>query len=260
MKNSIKLICIVLLFGTQAMQSQERVVDELPEPEMVVDSAYYEGDSLAYDEEINEEDEENAYYYQEPYQRKIQPNIKSRYTEEVFDYTRKVKKKEEPKPSNINLSWLGFVLKIIMYVIIGIFVVLLLFIIYKLIANYIQNKENRNTTTNSHFQQTIEDEEVIENNNYIQLIANAEQFQDYRLAFRYQFNWILQKATEKKWISWHKKKTNSDYVLEWKDKPNVADFKHIAHIFDYVWYGEFTLNESQYSTLKEQANRMRSLI
>jgi integrase len=63
-----------------------------------------------------------------------------------------------------------------------------------------------------------EDEEIIQSMDIKSLITNALKDENYRLAIRYHYLYILQQLELKKIIDWELQKTNHDYQREIKDK------------------------------------------
>lgn len=84
--------------------------------------------------------------------------------------------------------------------------------------------------------------------NFPKTILDYEQQKNYRLAVRYQYLYILKKLTDKKLIEWNPEKTNEDYAKEFGNK----DFRSLSYIFDYVWYGEFSIDAESYQQFKTQ--------
>ena len=56
----------------------------------------------------------------------------------------------------------------------------------------------------------------------------------------------LKLLTSKDIIEWHFDKTNSEYLNEIKNENTKSVFKRISYIYEYVWYGEFTIDEAAY--------------
>ena len=83
-------------------------------------------------------------------------------------------------------------------------------------------------------------------------IKDYERNRDFRYAVRYQFLWILKILADKNIIEWNPKKTNRDYMTEIKEKQLQRKFREAAKIFDYVWYGEFEIDENSYHKMKEK--------
>jgi len=94
-------------------------------------------------------------------------------------------------------------------------------------------------------------DENIHELNFPNLIATAEQNTDYRRAVRLQYLWLLKRLTDSETIIWKINKTNRDYASEIQDKALKRDFKQLSMIFDYVWYGDTTIDAESYSRTKE---------
>ena len=90
-------------------------------------------------------------------------------------------------------------------------------------------------------------EENIIEVNFENLVARALKQNNYRLATRYMYLKSLKILSKKGIIDWHYDKTNSDYFNEITNESTKNCFKRISHIYDYVWYGEFDINEEQYN-------------
>ena len=94
----------------------------------------------------------------------------------------------------------------------------------------------------------------IENNIYAadfkQLIAEAENSQNYRLAIRYYYLWLLKGLTTSELIEYDVEKTNSDYFNEITNKQVQEEFSYTSYLYNYIWYGEFDVNEDQYIKAK----------
>ena len=88
--------------------------------------------------------------------------------------------------------------------------------------------------------------------NFPESILGFERSGDYRSAIRYHFLFVLKKLSDKKRINWNPEKTNKDYVRELKADHLQEEFSKLSYIFDYVWYGEFSIDEESYEKFKEQ--------
>lgn len=92
-----------------------------------------------------------------------------------------------------------------------------------------------------------EDEEIIKNKDISQLIKKAIADKNYRLAVRYYYLLTLQKLQENELIAWEPQKTNADYINEIKPKEMISKFKDLTHLYDFVWYGNFEINELEFA-------------
>lgn len=94
----------------------------------------------------------------------------------------------------------------------------------------------------------------IENNIYAidfkQLITEAEQSKNYRLAIRYYYLWLLKGLANAEIIEYDVEKTNSDYFNEISSIPLKEEFSYTSYLYNYIWYGEFDVNEQQFIKAK----------
>lgn len=98
--------------------------------------------------------------------------------------------------------------------------------------------------------QFTEDEQIIKNEDINVLIENAIAQKNFRLAIRYYYLLSLKYLTEKQVITWQQEKTNEDYITEIESESIKRNFKNITRIYDYVWYGEFNIDQLRFESLK----------
>jgi hypothetical protein len=151
---------------------------------------------------------------------------------------------------------LAFFLKLLPYL-------LLVFLVFLLIRFFINTnlRNQKNATTNGNIVGLSDEENIIKNENIDDLIANAVANKDYRLAIRYSYLMILKLLTDKDIIQWELQKTNSDYLNEITKEHLKSPFKTSTRLYEYIWYGDFTIDETKYqkaaiafSTLKNSIN------
>lgn len=82
------------------------------------------------------------------------------------------------------------------------------------------------------------------------LIAKAESTNNYRLAVRYYYLWILKALTSAEIIEYDVEKTNSDYQNEITSKTMKDNFSYASYLYNYIWYGEFDVNDEEFITAK----------
>jgi len=87
---------------------------------------------------------------------------------------------------------------------------------------------------------------------YAKLVALAVSKGDYRLAVRYHYLQTLQKLTSKGLIQFASDKTNYEYVRELSGKSYKNDFAALTLNYEYVWYGEFEVDESIFNTIQNK--------
>lgn len=112
----------------------------------------------------------------------------------------------------------------------------------------INSKNILNGQTNKNIIQIEDDEELLNSKDLPRLIKLAENDKDYRLATRYQYVLLLQKLSNREYILWEQQKTNEDYIKELALKNIQADFENITRFYDFVWYGNFKVNEQEYQS------------
>ncbi|WP_431135991.1 DUF4129 domain-containing protein [Psychroserpens mesophilus] len=98
--------------------------------------------------------------------------------------------------------------------------------------------------------QFTEDEQIIKNEDINALIDNAISQKNYRLAIRYYYLLSLKYLAEKQVITWQQEKTNEDYITEIESETLKRNFRNITRIYDYVWYGEFNVDQLRFESLK----------
>ena len=99
-------------------------------------------------------------------------------------------------------------------------------------------------------------EEHIENINLDTFISDALAQKNYRLAIRYMYLKALKELSFHNIIAWHFEKTNNDYHNEIKDPLLKDNFKKVSYLYDYVWYGEFDLDEIGFINAQKDFERL----
>ncbi len=105
-----------------------------------------------------------------------------------------------------------------------------------------------------------EEEHIIKNENIQKLIQEALANDNYRLAVRYYYLFILQIMTEKELIDWQIQKTNEDYLKELKQERLQHPFKDITRLYDYIWYGEFPMDHEKYQKAESSFSTLKQLL
>lgn len=91
-----------------------------------------------------------------------------------------------------------------------------------------------------------DDEELIKHQDIQSLIEKAISAGNYRLAIRFYYIFALQKMSGKELIDWQVQKTNHEYIHEVKDVNIRKQFRRITDIYDYIWYGNFEVDEQSF--------------
>ena len=155
--------------------------------------------------------------------------------------------KKEKEVSPKRSSWALFFLSVAFrYLLFAVFIIALIYLLFKVLTEnkIILFKRKKKWSANSN------EEEVEEQADLTNLISDAEQNGDFRLAARYRYVQLLQEMDSRQLIRMHADRTNWDYVSQLGAHPLNAKFKYLTYAYEYVWYGEFQLNSDQYAQLK----------
>jgi hypothetical protein len=82
------------------------------------------------------------------------------------------------------------------------------------------------------------------------LIEKSYYEKNYALAVRYLYLQLLKDMNARGFIQWRIDKTDEDYVREVKDEVLKRGFKDLTLLFEYVWYGEFPLDEDVFKNIR----------
>ena len=97
-----------------------------------------------------------------------------------------------------------------------------------------------------------EEEDPIDEGDFERLLARAIKNGNFRLATRYYYLWSLKQLSQKKYIEYHKDKTNTEYLFELKDQTMRSGFSYLSYVYSYIWYGEFPVDEVKFATIAEK--------
>lgn len=194
----------------------------------------------------------------------FQPKFQSAYQGDEFDYTtikpkeslwqkmqKSIKRILEAVFGDIDPNKTGDYAAIIMRV----FAIAIIgFVLYFLIR-FLLTKDGNFFFSRKNKKMTISGQDMLENIheiNFSETIDSFEKQKDYRSAIRYRFLLVLKNLTDKRLLNWNPEKTNRDYFAELKNADLKDRFSELVYIFDYVWYGEFDINEDGYHHFKEK--------
>jgi hypothetical protein len=189
-------------------------------------------------------------------------DFKKRYKEESFVYEFKTPEKNawdrfkewlagilknlfRFSSNEASLNFVGLMLKIIA-------VLIVVFVIY-LIVKAIMNKDGQWIFGRNSDKKGIHYTEIEKNLHLVdfeKLIQKALEADEKRLIIRYYYLWLLKKMSAKQMIVWDIEKTNSDYLYEIKELSQKEDFAYLSYLYNYIWYGEFELDEATFLKAK----------
>jgi Domain of unknown function (DUF4129) len=166
----------------------------------------------------------------------------------------KGKKKKEEKEEDYTSTpsgggWLNSILssgglQAFLWVLAALFV---LFILYKLFLT--EGAFRKKTAASKSATPDVEEEVITAESDFDVLIKQAAQSGNYRLAVRYQYLQTLHKLADKKLIELAADKTNYQYVREITQPDFQNDFAALTLNYEYVWYGEFAIDENIYRNM-----------
>lgn len=148
--------------------------------------------------------------------------------------------------------WISLLLKIIAW---GALAAVLGYIIYVITQ---QVKLNRGAVN-----QVIEDDleittqEDLQRIDFQQSIQRALRKENYRLAVRFYYLWIIQQLSDDGLITFSKDKTNHAYVRELAQSNSISSglttgFKNCTRLYEYVWFGNFDVNKRRFEEIESQ--------
>ncbi|VAW23813.1 FIG00652419: hypothetical protein [hydrothermal vent metagenome] len=147
------------------------------------------------------------------------------------------------------------ILSALPYVILGVVLFLLLkfFLKVNLKSSGVISKNNPTVSI-------TEEEELIKSKDISKLIEQAIQQKNYRLAVRYYYLNILKQLENKELIIWEQQKTNEDYIKEISQKNIQHSFTNLTRLYDFVWYGNFEINETEFARVELDFTQTNNLI
>ena len=80
------------------------------------------------------------------------------------------------------------------------------------------------------------------------MIQKAVSENDYRLAVKYHYFYLLRKLDAASIIKYDPQKTTYDYQLDLEGTKYNSVFSKAAYYYTYIWYGEFSIDANEYQT------------
>lgn len=102
--------------------------------------------------------------------------------------------------------------------------------------------------------------EDVNNMDFESLIAESIKNKNYRLAIRFLYLKNLKSLSDREIIVWNPNKTNYSYQYEIKNDRIRSEFIDTTRIFDFVWYGEFILDEQSFGSAHNMFNEFNRTI
>lgn len=122
-------------------------------------------------------------------------------------------------------------------------IAIVLFLLYQLLGSQ-KNLFAKNKKLN--FESEEESGETEGPVSLVQKIRNAVAKEDYRLAVRFQYLYLLEGLAGKKMLQLLPQKTNQQYLNELPSEDMRSGFATLTFQYEYIWFGRFELNREQY--------------
>lgn len=192
--------------------------------------------------------------------RKFDTGFKKKYTGNDFDY--------EPEPEADTwltkvFAWIRKILKMLFgsgnnargtssssdsWIIKSLWILVILAVVY-FITRAVLQKDSLWIFGRTDKKIAVTDAEAvnIHEMDFASLIEKTKGEENYRLALRYYYLWLLKKLSAREIIQWNWDKTNTDYDYEIKNTALRDDFKYLSYVYDHSWYGDFDIDEKAFN-------------
>jgi len=231
-----------MLFSLDEVAALERAQDSL---QVQIDSSYV--DQRSFDEANLEEYRQSGDFNYETVEQ--EPSWLQRFWNWIKDIIIDILSWlfDDIKPV---LGFLGFVLRLLPWIILAI----ALFLVIK----YFVGVRSRSAVDDSDPSSInySDEEELIKRTNLKALLKKALEDNDFRLAVRFSYLIILKRLSESKLIEWQQEKTNEDYIRELNGKKIKTDFAESTYWYDFVWYGNFDIDQTEFEKANVLFNRL----
>lgn len=243
-----RIICICMLLFASIGHGQnnldiETIADSLAQIESEEQVTRYFSDSvyvkdLTYDE-----------------RRFLPDDLKTKYSGDAFTYKEDITTSEKEETENQeerNQSFASgfayFMANVFPFLLAVVVILILLRSFLDIDFNFGSTKKiEKNKVT----QLTTEEDDIHETD-IKTLLSRAIKNKEYRLATRYYYLSLLKLLSENELIKYDKDKTNSEYLFELKDTHMRSHFSYLSYIYNYVWYGEFAIDEMKFTTIENK--------
>jgi hypothetical protein len=148
---------------------------------------------------------------------------------------------------NNNHENIEFTRDLIIWAIIIFCVILVIWLLWRSDLSRLVRPESKLTTFN--FSELTDDLSTI---NFDKMIEEAEKNADLRTAVRWYYLKCLYLLEKGGHLLFQPAKTNIDYQYDLKKSDFLKEFMTVSRIYDYVWYGKFTIDQTKYKELKEE--------
>jgi len=147
--------------------------------------------------------------------------------------------------------------EIIKYGIVLIFIVLVVFIIFKLAGVDFKWFTGKSKAIEVPYDESLENIHEI---SFEDEISNTLQMGNYRLAVRLLYLQTLKHLSDREVIDWLPNKTNSAYVKEMQGENGQDAFANLTYQFEYIWYGDFPIDKTTFAQIQQSFQQFNGLM
>ncbi len=148
---------------------------------------------------------------------------------------------------NTNYDNIQFTRELIIWTVVILSVIVVIWILLKSDLSRLIRPKSKMTTFN--FSEITEDLSTI---NFDKMIDEAVKNEDYRMAVRWNYLKCLYLLERGKHLVFQPAKTNIDYQYDLRKSEFLNEFMSVSRIYDYVWYGKFTVDSTKYKDLRKE--------
>lgn len=201
--------------------------------------------------------------------REFAGNLNEKYNSSEFNYNIKDGESQNLLARFLNwfFNWLrqafgidippgaGEIIEFVIYILLGVLAIYLLvrFLLGERAATFF-------TRGNKHIASFNINEEKIQQTDFDGLIKDALAQNNYRDAIRFLYLKALKNLSQSNIIDWHFEKTNTDYYNEIADEDIKKAYSKVSYLYDYVWYGEFPVDEKSFNDAMDRFKVLDNLI
>ena len=152
-------------------------------------------------------------------------------------------------------EFVAIFLKILPYLILAGFIALVVWLFIKLNPgkSFLEEQQAPHVFIN-------DEENIVKSDNIGELIACAVKDGDFRLAIRYYYLHLLRQLNQKELIKYEFQKTNSEYLNEIKAENLRIQLKKAMRLYDFIWYGSFSLSETDFHLAQRNFQNLETSI
>lgn len=143
-------------------------------------------------------------------------------------------------------------IRIIKYIVVAAAIFFVVFLLLKNDARSLFYK--RGASVSGNFMESVEDIQEID---FDKRIAEEVARRDFRKAIRLYFLKVIKELNQHQLIHWKQDKTNTDYLKELKNGSYYQQFAELSRLYEYIWYGDFKLDEENFLTVIQKFNQFK---